>query len=54
MRQQLINHAFNGDAFGFGTIVHQDAMPQHRLGQGANIVESDMRAPFQQRPHFAP
>ncbi len=49
---KLVDDVVAGDAVAFGGEIHDEAMPQHRLGQGADVFEGDVRPAVNERAGF--
>src|SRR5881394_1460747 len=50
--EQSIDHLLHRDAFGFGAVVDQDAVPESGMGERLNVLWSDMRASLQEGTHL--
>ena len=51
---QLLDDVVRRDAFAFGREVHDQAVPQNRLGQGLDVFGRDVRAAVEQARALAP
>lgn len=49
----MVDNFVGVDAVALGGEVYHDAVPQHRPGEGLNVVSGDMGATAEQGPRFA-
>ncbi len=49
---ELVDDLIAGDAVAFRREIHDDAVAQHRLGEGSNVFERYVRPAINQRTGF--
>ena len=50
--EQAVDDVVGGDAVAFGGEIYDEAMPEHGLGQFADVFEGDMRPAVDERAGF--